>query len=188
MTLMEELMKRIRFQVVGQLTEPLRIVDSQSGEISRFIRIEGLGKTYSFRVDTDEELHVVPSSGWVRAGGVLIRRSKTTAANPRIGDLVWPGKPGWKQPTDEEYLGGCKFGGWGVIAQKRSGEYRGSPYRNLQLNVVGDTLLFRGIDVTLFDRLPESGPLYVMGSLETLLTTDNGRSNVDSIFSLENFK
>ena len=67
------------------------------------------------------------------AGGLLVRRSKSTSANPWIS------------------------------------EYRGNEYRNLQLNVVGDTLLFRGIDAGLYDCLPDSGPLDVSGSLDTLL-------------------
>ena len=189
MILMDELMKRIRFQLRGQFSEPLRIPDEQTGEVARFVRIEGFGKMYSFRVDTEEDLASYPESGWVRAGGLLIRRSKSTSANPRISELLIPGKAGWKQPTEEEYLGGCKFGGWGIIAQKKSGEYRGNEYRNLQLNVVGDTLLFRGLAADLFDRLPDSGPLYVSGSLDTLLQNDaQGRSVCDSIFSLENFK
>ena len=189
MTLMEELMKRIRFQLCGQFSEPVRITDDKTGDVSRFVRIEGFGKMYNFRVDTDEELDSYPTTGWVRAGGVIVRRSKSASASPRISELLIPGKPGWKQPTEEEFLGGCRFGGWGMVAQKKSGEYRGHSFCNLQLNVVGDTLLFRNVSEELFARLPESGGIYVNGFLETLLQNDSsGQTVCDSIFSLQNFK
>ena len=188
MNLLEELMKRIRFQVCGQFSEPLRIPD-EGGEVARFVRIEGFGKMYNFRVETEEDLVSYPTSGWVRAGGILVRRGGSTAANPRILELSIPGRPNWKQPSDEEYLGGCKFGGWGSIALKKGGVYAGNPFRNLQLNVVGDTLLFRNIEEELFDRLPDGGVIYVSGILETLLQTNTqSRTVCESVFLLQQFK
>ena len=49
MILTDELTKRIRFQLCSQFSEPLRI--------------EGFGKMYSFRVDTEEDLMSYPESG-----------------------------------------------------------------------------------------------------------------------------
>lgn len=63
MSMIDEIEKGLRFQIAGKFGESLRFADEKTGEVSRMIRIRGLGKTYSLSVDTDEDLNHAPKEG-----------------------------------------------------------------------------------------------------------------------------
>ena len=171
MTFFQDLQKGFRFQMSGMFGESLRF-ENKEGEMTRFIRILGAGKTYNFPVDTDEELSLVPGVGVpVRASGLVVRRNGTLYVNPRIQDFTVPGKPNWKPPSEEDFLAGVSFAGHGILLQKRGGEYRGSEYRKIQVSGWGDTYEFRDISIDMFDALPDRGNVFVSGRLEPVLSS-----------------
>ena len=179
MTFFQDLSKGFRFQMCGMFGESLRF-ENKSGEMTRFIRIIGAGKTYNFPADTDEDLALVPAVGTpVRAGGLVARRNGTLYVNPKIQEFTIPGKSNWKPPTEEDFLAGVSFVGYGILLRKRGGEYRGSEYRKIQVSGWGDTYEFAGLPIDVFDSLPDRGNVFVTGRLEPVLT--QGRVDDQSV-------
>ncbi len=190
MSLVLDMAKGFAFTVCGRFGEPLQFTDEKTGETQRMIRIEGFGKTYNFRVESDEELdRCPPLNTEVRASGVLRRKGGATHLTTQVMALVTPGQTGWKPYTDDDYVAGCNFGGWGLIVDKRLSEFRGQTYRSLQVGTVGDTLVFRDFSShEFFVSLPEKGPVFLSGHLEPKVGTDDRRNNVHLIPVLENFR
>jgi hypothetical protein len=189
-TLMEKLRERIGFKVSGLVGDTLKFEDSRTGEITRMIRIEGFGKTFTVDAEDDEELTRFKelNGSLIRASGILGRRRSAAAATAKVTKLILPGDKEWSEPKDDEIVKGGTFNGVGIITERKFSEYRGQTYRSMQLGSIGETFLFRDIDPVIFERIPESGPVTVSGKLDTkVVGTANGLVS-DLIFSLEDVK
>lgn len=180
MSIITDMLKGFQFQVCGRLDEPLKFTDEKSGDVTRMLRILGFGKCYTFFVDSDEAIDACPpASTEVRAVGVLRRKSGTSFFKPEVTGIVHPGAKNWKPFTDDDIVTGCRFAGWGIVTEKKTSEYRGQTYRNLQVGTMGDTILFRDFaSADIFETIPEKGPLYLTGHIEPKNLNDGDRRNV----------
>ena len=196
MGFLQELQKGFRFQVCGLMSDPLVFKDD-SGETNRFVRIAGFNKTFSLAVNSDAELAVFPAVGTsIRATGMANRRNKSLFCGPRVTEMIFPGRPGWKDLTDDEVLAGAVFAGWGMLMDKRSGTYAGVDYRKIIVGGWGDSFEFRDIPEALFDSLPDESrvPLYISGRLDPVLSqlrergTENRVVSADMAYVVEGIK
>ncbi len=189
MGIMQEMMKGFQFQVCGQLAEPLRITDERTGEVTRMLRIEGYGKTYSFAVESEEQLESAPPIGTeIRASGLLKRRGGTTFMRPIVQNLVWAGQPNWKPFNEEEWMQGAKFAGWCIVTEKKKSDFRGETYYKLHAGVVGDAVLFQNFaSDEFFVTLPEKGPVLLAGHLESKIDK-SGKVNAELSAVIESFR
>ena len=193
MSLLQEIQKGFRFQLCGLMSEPLVFTDG-SGNVNRFARVVGFNRTFSLAAQSDEELAAFPAVGTpIRAGGTANRRSKTFFCSPRVTDLIYPGRPGWKDLTDDEVLAGAVFAGWGVLINKRSGVFQGNSYRKILVGGWGDSFEFSSVPENLFLTLPGEGRvgIYVSGHLDPVLSrmtekeTDNRIVSADMAYVVD---
>lgn len=190
MSLMDWLDRGLRFQVAGKIGDWLRIEDPKSGEISRFVRILGFGRTYNLTVDTDEELarYKELEGSQARASGKLGRRRGASAATAKVDTIAIPGVKGWTDLTDAEIREGCKYDGVGIVTDKKFSEFRGETYRSMQLGLMGETFLFRGIAPAIFDTIPDDGPIKVSGHLDAKVVSSANGMISDLLLQLEEVK
>jgi hypothetical protein len=185
MSLLQEIQKGFRFQICGLMSEPLVFTD-ESGAVTRFARVSGINRTFSLSVDSEEELAAFPAVNTpIRAAGTANRRNKTFYCSPKVTDLIFPGRPGWKDLTDDEVLSGAAFSGWGMLMNKRSGIYQGTPYRKILVGGWGDSFEFRDIPEDVFLTLPAEGrvPIFVTGHLDPVLSQMKERATDNRVVS-----
>lgn len=177
-TFMDKLNEGMTFEVFGSIGETMSFPDRETGELHRFVKIVGFGKTYSLEVGSDEELGRYKSmeGRMVKAYGGLGRRRGALSATARIKGVSTSDDKDWKEPSVEEILEGCRFSGWGLVTKKAYTEYQGKTYRKLQVGTMGETYLFKDLEPEMFGRMPETGPIKVSGTLETdVVSTNNGQ-------------
>lgn len=166
-TFMEEFRKRFRFFGYGEAGAKFSM-SVEDGGVVRMLPVHVLGKSFNFRVETEEAFAALPSEGtMLLLRGVLKRRKNSVEGlTGELQELITSGKPGWKAPTDTDFLSGLLFEGCGVVSRKMGGVYQGGEFRNIQVASLGCTLVFKRLEPSLFDQISEDAKAYFFGSLE----------------------
>jgi hypothetical protein len=164
---MEEFRKRFRFIGYGEAGEKTSFT-GQDGQINRFLPVYVLGKTFNFRVETDEDYAALPPAGTMLYLQGLLKRRKSSVEGMSgvLENLTYQGKPGWKPPGDTDFLAGLHFAGSGIVIRKSGGTYQGNEYRNIQVASLGDTFTFKRVDTSVFDQITEETKAYLSGQLD----------------------
>ncbi|MDR0870485.1 MAG: hypothetical protein LBN39_06795 [Planctomycetaceae bacterium] len=187
----QDYLKGWEFLVFGQIGEVLRIPDERTGAVSRYVRIMAIAKTYNFEVSTDEELlkYEKAVGQFVRATGRLGRRKNTVFGTARITGIMMQSDAGWKDPTEEELLGGLVFGGYCKCSYKRTGTYAGNPFQKVQLAVFGETFEIANVPDEIYENIPDAVMFFVKGHAEPRLASNSGGDRgADLILSLDSFR
>lgn len=123
-TFMEEIRKCFRFGGYGEAGEKFTIT-GQDGTVVRMLPVVVLGKAFNFRVDDEASFLALPPAGtMLYLHGILKRRKNSVEGlSGQLEQLIYNGKPGWKQPVDADVLAGLRFEGCGVVSRKSSGAY-----------------------------------------------------------------
>jgi hypothetical protein len=166
-TFMEEFRKGFRFVGYGESGEKSTFTGSD-GEIVRNLPVHVLGKSFNFRAESEEEFSSFPAAGTAMflLGALKRRRNSVEGLVGQLSDYVTAGKPGWKPPTDSDFLAGLRFEGSGVVFRTSSGVHQGISYSNIQVGSLGYTLVFKRIDPSIFERITENAQAYFAGTLE----------------------
>lgn len=189
MSNLDNFLKGITFEICGKIGDTLRIDDKETKEVVRFVRIIGGGKTHNLEVGSDDELEGYKKAAgiWVRATGPLGRRRGSTAGTFKIAKFTAPNTPGWKEPTEDELYAGCTFSGWGRVIAKRSGEWNGTKYSKLQVMTFGETFEFNDLPEEMYEKIPETGAIFVKGHAEPKLTSTANGKIADMVLVLDEF-
>ena len=128
-----------------------------------------LGKSFNFRVETEEAYAGLPPVGTMMSlqGVVKRRKNSVEGLSGQLEQLTYAGKPGWKAPTDAEVLSGLRFAGHGVVSRKTSGVYQGNEFKNVQVASWGYTLVFKHFVGDIFEQIAEDSQSYFAGALDT---------------------
>jgi len=167
-TFFEELRKCFRFIGYGEAGEKFTVT-GDDGTIIRMLPVMILGKGFNFRVDDDASYAGLPVAGTlVSLQGVLKRRKNSVEGlSGQLEQLTWNGKPGWKTPTDADFLAGLRFTGHGVVSRKASGVYQGREFSSVQVASWGYTVVFKRFAADIFARIEEESLGIFTGVLDT---------------------
>jgi hypothetical protein len=167
-TFVEELRKGFRFVGYGEAGEKFTITGDDK-VVVRFLPVIVLGKSFNFRVDTEEAYAALPSAGTVLLlqGRLRRRKNSVEGLSGELTELITAGKPGWKAPSDSDILAGLHFEGYGLVSRKASGVHLGNAYSNVQVASWGSTLVFKHFAEGVFDRILDESQSYFSGSLDS---------------------
>jgi hypothetical protein len=162
---LQDYLKGFEFQIFGQVGDVLRITDSSTNETKFYVQILARGKTYNFDAGTEQELNRYEKlkGQFCRVIGKLGRRKNTVFGVARIAVVAVPGDPLWKDPSEEEFLSGLVFGGWCILANKRSGSYAGNAFQKIQVAAFGETFEFANVNDEIYGTIPENVMFQVRG-------------------------
>ncbi len=165
---LEKLRRALRYKGVGFIGEVSEREDSESGKIWRNVQILTASNVSLLALDSSDELNYFSErkGSKCRLSGALIRMPKTVSAKLLFepDQLILPGDHGWVEPTDAEIETGFEWDGFGKVLQRKSGDYRGETYRNIQFGVVGDTHKISKVPKEVFDKVPEDGMIAMIGN------------------------
>lgn len=186
MSLVNDFVKGFEFNVCGKVGDTMSF-PTNDGDTMRMVRIIAMGRTYNLEVENDEMLAQYDrvKGRWCRAFGVLGRRRGSAAGTAKIVRMQIEGMKDWKELSDDEILGNCKFDGVCMVVQKKSGVFSGISFRKLQVNTFGETFEFKDIEPELFETLPESGALKIEGHLEPVLASSSSGKIADLVLVID---
>ena len=166
-TFVEELRKGFRFIGYGEAGEKFTFA-AEDGTPVYMLPVIVLGKSFNFRVETEEAYVALPAAGTslLLQGKLRRRKNSVEGLSGELTDLITAGKPGWKQPTDADILAGLHFEGYGLVSRKASGVYSGNAFSNIQVASWGTTLVFKHFAADVFDRIVDESQSYFSGSLD----------------------
>jgi hypothetical protein len=152
----------------GESGEKLTIT-AQDGTVLRMLPVVVLGKTFNFRVETDEEFNALPPAGvLLMLQGILRRRRNSMEGlSGQLEQLTYEGKPKWRPPTEADFLSGLRFEGFGIVSRKRTGTYQGREFFNVQVASWGSTFVFKEFASGVFDRIEDESQSYFAGRLDS---------------------
>ena len=188
-TFLEDFRRKFRFVGYGEAGEKFAVT-GQDGAVFRMLPVIVLGKTFNFRVDSDESFAALPPEGtMLLLHGVLRRRKNSVEGlSGELSDIITAGKPGWKQPTDSDVLAGLHFEGCGLVNRKTSGTHQGVDFRNIQVASWGYTLVFKRIVPEIFDRIVEDSQSFFSGSLESKIVNSDKFVSDELIPMIEQYR
>jgi hypothetical protein len=166
-------LKGFEFQVFGQIGEVLRIPDEKTGDVAFFVRVLARGKTYNFDCGNESEAvrYEKLSGNLCRIFGKLGRRKNTIFGVAKITKLVLQDDPNWRDPSEQEFLSGLAFVGYGILSSKRSGTYAGNTFQKLQVAAFGETFEFANVSDEIYNAVPEDVMFRVRGHGEPRISS-----------------
>ena len=188
-TFLEDFRRKFRFIGYGEAGEKFAGT-GQDGAAFRMLPVIVLGKTFNFRVDSDESFAALPPEGtMLLLHGVLRRRKNSVEGlSGELSDIITAGKPGWKQPNDSDFLAGLQFEGCGVVAHKTGGVHQGNEYRNIQVASWGYTVVFKRVMPEIFDRVAVDSQAYFSGQLDAKIVNSDKFVSDELIPMIEQYR
>ncbi|MGL6193902.1 MAG: hypothetical protein ACRC2T_03670 [Thermoguttaceae bacterium] len=188
MSFFDDYLKGLFGTCAGVISEPLSMPRDGGGEV-HFLRVRCASRTYSLEVDTAEEAGRIAVGTMVRIFGTVGRKSSGAYASVKITRIQTESDKDWKAVEAPEFFAGFRFQGVGEVKEKKRTDWQGRSNDNLQLSVMGDTILIQSYsDPNLFDKLPSVGYIQVAGHLDVLLKSNDGGKKSEMIFVIDQFR